>query len=90
MTKDCIEKVVITRLSGVEAHMDEAFGKCRVTLEFEVPNPNDIYQVVIDYEPEKIVDKEQLRELFENYKVAISPISHSVWDESVAFLLAND
>jgi hypothetical protein len=88
MTKDCIEKVVITRLIGAETQHNSGTGNIELTLDFDVPNPNDLYRVVIEYDPRQILDISQLSELFEKYKQAISPISHPVWDETVEMLLA--
>lgn len=84
------QKAVITRLSGVETTFDASKGAHLITLEFDVPHPDDVYQVVVEYDPTKIIEIAQLKELFEKYKEAISPLSHAVWDESVAYLLAND
>ncbi|MBB5276270.1 hypothetical protein HNR26_002322 [Rhizobium rosettiformans] len=79
---------ILTRLVGVETRESDDRKEIIIRLEFEVDNPDDLYQVEVRFDPVLITNPEQLRPLFDKHRIAISPKCIDVWDEAVATLFA--
>lgn len=79
---------ILKRLIAVETHIADNHTDQVIRLDFEVDNPDDLFQVEVVFDPSIIAGPEQLKPLFDKYRIAIAPHSIDVWDEAVATLLA--
>lgn len=82
------EYPILKRLIGVETHIADNQRDQVIRMDFEVENPDDLYQVEVVFDPQVITNPEHLRPLFDKHRIAIAPHSIEVWDEAVATLFA--